>query len=49
MEPTPDTSGYLIAGYLVFSVVFFGYLASLYLRWKALTREHEILDQVENK
>lgn len=44
---TPDTTNYLIAGMAVFAVTFFGYLASIYLRWQNLKREKQGLEELE--
>lgn len=47
MEPTPDTLNYMLAGYLVFSVVFFGYIINLYLRWKRLSEDEKTLQELD--
>jgi CcmD family protein len=36
----PDTTNYMIAGYLVISVMVIGYVISLILRWRKLAKEH---------
>jgi hypothetical protein len=41
----PDTSSYLIAGYLVFSLVILSYLMSLYLRWRNTRRDYLRLEK----
>ena len=35
----PDTLNYMIAGYLVISIMIFGYILSLILRWRKLAKE----------
>ena len=49
MGTTPDTSAYMIAGYVVFSVVMVTYLVSLYTRWHKLVREQQMLDETAKK
>ncbi len=51
-EPTPDTSGYMIAGYAVAFLVMGLYVLSLYLRSRNLQRDLsalEDLDKSENR
>ena len=43
----PDTVNYMIAGYLVLTVVISGYILSLFLRWKKTAREYLTLNQDE--
>lgn len=49
METTPDTINYMIAGYIIFTVVMVVYLTSLYLRWRNLEREQHILDEIAKR
>jgi len=49
MDATPDTLNYMIAGYVVFTVIMATYLASLYLRWRNLERELHALDESVKK
>lgn len=49
METTPDTLNYMIAGYIVFTVIMAGYIFSLYQRWRSLKNELNVLDETENK
>ncbi|MGC1378997.1 MAG: hypothetical protein WA821_22400 [Anaerolineales bacterium] len=49
MDATPDTLNYMIAGYVVFTVIMTTYLASLYLRWRYLERELHALDESVKK
>jgi len=44
MEPTPDTSAYMIAGYIVAFLVMGIYVFSLYIRKKNLQAELELLE-----
>ena len=46
-EPTPDTSGYMIAGYAVAFVVMAVYVASLYLRNRNLNRDLAMLEEMD--
>jgi hypothetical protein len=46
---TPNTINYMLAGYIVFSVAFFGYLVSLWVRWRGLQAEEQSLQEVENQ
>ena len=46
-EPTPDTSGYMIAGYLVAFIVMGLYVASLYLRYRNLNRDIAMLEEMD--
>lgn len=47
MEPTPDTSYYMILGYAVFFIVSIIYLLSLYVRNRSLQRDLEILEDLD--
>ncbi len=49
MEPTPDTSAYMIAGYIFAFLVMGIYVLSLYLRNRNLKSELEILEEMEEK
>ena len=46
-EPTPDTSGYMIAGYAIAFIVMALYVASLYLRSRNLHQDMTILEEME--
>ncbi len=48
-DPTPDTSGYMIAGYAVFFIVSAIYLLSLTIRNRSLRRDLETLEQLDTK
>ncbi len=48
-EPTPDTSGYMIAGYAVFFIVGAIYLVSLFVRNRNLRRDLETLEEINRK
>jgi len=45
--PTPDTSGYMIAGYTIFALVMAIYLASLWIRWRNLKQDLRTLEELE--
>lgn len=45
---TPNTISYMYLGYAVFSVIFFGYLLSFYLRYRNLRRDLELLKELDN-
>lgn len=49
METTPDTSAYMIAGYVVNFLVIGIYIFSLYIRNKNLKAELEILESLDQK
>jgi hypothetical protein len=49
MEPTPDTSSYMIAGYAVFFIVSAVYLISLFIRNRNLHRDLEMLEDMDKK
>ena len=46
-ETTPDTSGYMIAGYAVFFIVSAIYLISLYVRNRSFQRDLDTLEKLE--
>jgi hypothetical protein len=46
-EPTPDTSGYMIAGYAIAFLVMALYVASMYLRTRNLHRDMTTLEEME--
>ena len=46
-EPTPDTSGYMIAGYAVAFLVMGLYVLSLYLRNRNLKQDLTILEEMD--
>ena len=47
-EPTPDTSGYMIAGYTIAFLVMGVYVLSLYLRNRNLRQDMTMLEEMEN-
>ena len=49
LEVTPDTSGYMIAGYAIAFVTLGIYIASLYIRHRNLGRDLEILESMQPK
>lgn len=46
-EPTPDTSGYMIAGYAVAFIVMSLYVFSLYLRNRNLKQDLTVLEEMD--
>jgi hypothetical protein len=47
LETTPDTSGYMIAGFIVSFVTMGVYVASLYIRNRNLKKDIEILESMQ--
>jgi len=47
VEPTPDTSGYMIAAYIVIFGVMLGYLISLIVRTRSLRQDLDTLEELE--
>ena len=45
--PTPDTSGYMIAGYAVSFIVMALYVASIYVRSRNLNRDLTLLEEMD--
>ena len=46
-EATPDTSGYMIAGYAITFLVMALYVASLYLRSRNLKQDMSLLEEMD--
>lgn len=46
-ETTPDTSGYMIAGYAIAFIVMALYVASIYLRTRNLNQDMKILEEMD--
>jgi hypothetical protein len=46
-EATPDTSGYMIAGYVITFVVMGIYVASMYLRSRNLKQDAAMLEEMD--
>ena len=46
-EPTPDTSGYMIAGYAIAFIVMSLYVVSLYLRNRNLEQDLTMLEEMD--
>ena len=49
MEPTPDTSAYMIAGYALTFIVLGIYLASLYIPNDNVKKDLETLESLKNE
>ena len=47
LETTPDTSGYMIAGYILAFTVMGIYVASMYIRQRNLKRDLETLESIQ--
>ena len=47
--PTPDTSGYMIAGFVVSFVVMGLYVASIYLRNRNLNQDKAMLEEMDTR
>ena len=48
MEPI-ETTNYMIAGYTVIFGVMLVYLVSLFARWRKLTQDTQVLQELEDK
>ena len=48
-EATPDTSGYMIAGYAISFLVMALYVLSLYLRSRNLNQDLTLLEEMDNQ
>jgi hypothetical protein len=48
-QTTPDTSGYMIAGYAVAFIVMGLYILSLYLRNRNLNQDLSMLDEMDKR
>ena len=49
MDATPDTLNYMVAGYVVFTIVMSVYIVSLVSRWNNLRREQQMLGEIQTK
>ncbi len=47
VQPPADTLSYMIAGYAVIFGVMLVYLASLFVRWRNLRQDEEMLEQMD--
>ncbi len=48
-DPTPDTSGYMIVGYIIAFAVMGMYVASLVIRWRNLNQDQQLLEEMEKE
>ena len=46
---TPDTSGYMIAGFVISFVVMGLYVASMYLRARSLRQDQSLLEEMDKE
>ena len=49
LETTPDTSAYMIAGYIIAFAVMIIYVASLYIRFRNLNRDLSMLEEMDKE
>jgi hypothetical protein len=49
LETTPDTSGYMITGYIIAFLVMGLYVFSMYLRYRNLSQDLETLETVSSE
>lgn len=49
LETPPDTSQYMIAGYVIAFAVMIIYVASLYIRFRNLNRDLSTLEDMDNE
>jgi len=47
MSISPETTNYMIAGFVTFFVVFSVYITSLFVRWNNLNRDKLALEELE--
>ncbi len=45
---TPDTGAYLVLGLVAIATVVLGYLASLYLRYRNLQKDQQLIEQLRD-
>ena len=48
-DPTPDTSGYMIVGYIIAFAVMGMYGARLVIRWRNLNQDQQLLEEMEKE
>jgi hypothetical protein len=49
LDATPDTSAYMIAGYIVFFIIAAIYIVSLLVRWHNLHQDMTALESIEKE
>lgn len=49
LETPPDTSGYMIAGYVIAFAVMLIYVASLYIRFRNLNRDLSMFKEMDEQ
>jgi hypothetical protein len=47
VEAPPDTSAYMIAGYVIFFIIAAIYIISLLVRWRNLNQDMTMLEAIE--
>jgi hypothetical protein len=46
---TPDTAAYLALGLVAIAAVVLGYLASLYIRYRSLQKDQQLIEQLRDE
>jgi len=49
LDAPPDTSAYMIAGYVVFFIIAAIYLVSLFVRWRNINQDMTTLETIEKE
>jgi hypothetical protein len=49
LDAIPNTTRYMVAGYAVFFIVTSLYVLSLFLRWRNLRQESEMMEDIERE
>jgi len=49
LDATPDTSAYMIAGYIVFFIIAAIYIVSLVVRWRNINQDMTTLEAIEKE
>lgn len=49
MDAPANTINYMIAGYVVFFIVLAAYLVSLVIRWRNLSQDETLLEEIEKQ
>lgn len=49
LQTTPDTTSFLVLGFIVFGVLGIGFVVSLVIRFRDLRRDVELIEQLEEE
>jgi hypothetical protein len=49
LDTTPDTSGYMIAGYVIAFATMFIYVVSFFIRFRNLNRDLSMLEEMDEE